>query len=191
MINKIKSETILVSSIAKLEYYNDKYNYLGENDINILIDKAIGKEKIIALNIDNYYISLSLPKMPKTADFLITLNEEKHIYTIYIVEMKNAKRLSSFRSSDIIDKFQTTIDDFMKVRYSDIFMNEEYKIELKFFFISDPLKLKEKDISELEIQKRIKSTKLEFLSQVRPFEFRKRLYQIQYEIPHPLISLKK
>ncbi len=191
MINKIKSETILVSSIAKLEYYNDKYNYLGENDINILIDKAIGKEKIIALNIDNYYISLSLPKMPKTADFLITLNEEKHIYTIYIVEMKNAKRLSSFRSSDIIDKFQTTIDDFMKVRYSDIFMNEEYKIELKLFFISDPLKLKEKDISELEIQKRIKSTKLEFLSQVRPFEFRKRLYQIQYEIPHPLISLKK
>jgi len=193
MINKIKSETTLVNFIENPRNceVNDKYNYLGENDVNILIDKDISNEKIVALKIDNYYNSLHLSETPKSVDFLITLNEEKHIYTIYIIELKNIKKMKYVKRHDITEKFQTTIDDFMKVRFSDIFMDNKFKIELKLFFISDPLKLQNKALGEKEVHNRISGTRLELLSQIRPFKFRNKTYQITYKIPHPLITLKK
>lgn len=182
MLNSIKAEKSLVPFFT---------GYLLENGYGVIINKNMPKDSFLTINIDEYYHHQGLPKIPAIADLLLVANElaNNSNYHIYIIEMKNIKSSKRFTVKNIYAKFETAIEDFMKKRYGNIFLNESYQVtKCKLFFISDAYKLKQKNYNEEEINSFIKSTKIEFLQNMNPFKFRNFTLLIDYKLPNPELS---
>ena len=136
MLSKIKSKGELTRFITS--------NVL-ENGVGIIISAEMPQDSYVVLDIDKYYHHIGLARTPEIADILLVAqrlsqNEQHHIY---IVEMKNVRKAKYFNKKNIYEKFHTAIEDFMKTKYPDIFMNQNYKVErFRLFFVSDAYRLK-------------------------------------------------
>ncbi len=125
-IEKIKNHTELKPFIR---------NKCEENKIEAKFDSKIDVENdVVIIKVDDYYNSLNLKLTPAAADCLILLKCEELDYNLTIVELKNIKHKKRFSYKNIIEKFRTTIDDFMKKKFSNLFW-KEYK-EIKLIFCS-------------------------------------------------------
>ena len=163
---------------------------LFENGVGVVIDESVDSSNYLAINIDNYYHHIGVNPIPEIADLLIVSKEsEQEYFHLFIVEMKNIKKSAYFDINNIHGKFETAINDFMKIRYADPFLNKKYNIvEFRLFFIHDAYHLKEKGFSDLEIKSFLSGTKMEILQSMAPFEFRGKYYLVEYELPNPLLS---
>jgi len=162
---------------------------LLENDVGVIIDSTMPVDSYIAIDIDKYYHKHVTPT-PEIADILIVAQKlsQKEKYHIYIVEMKKAKRLKSIRVKNIRGKFETAIEDFMKKRYEDIFMDDSHHIKIfRLFFVADVNKMKEKYTPE-QIKSFLGNTKIKTFWSMQPFEYRGFKAIIEYEPPNPLLS---
>jgi hypothetical protein len=182
MINKIKTIESLNRFLT---------NNLLENDVGVIINEDMPQDSFIAINIDEYYHHIGLKTIPAIADMLIVAQKlsQKEQHHIYIVEMKKINSPRGFKIKNIYDKFYTAIEDFMKIKYDDIFMNENYKIErFKLFFISDAYRLKKRGMTEKQIDSFLHETKIMVFQSMLPFLFRNFKAVIEYKLPNPLLE---
>jgi hypothetical protein len=179
MIEEIISDSILKKYIG---------SECKENNISVTIDKNIIPKDITFIKVDEYYNKEVYP-IPPAIDSLIPVRESKNSYSLYLIELKNIKSLDGFERKQVYDKFKTTINDFMSIRYNYIFLNDKYSIKkIRLYFVSDPLKLKGKE--DKEIKKKIEGTKLEFHLNLPLFKFKNKICKIEYRVPEPIISKK-
>lgn len=180
MINKLKSKSELIPFFTTT---------LFENGVGVIIDESVNNDQYLAINIDDFYHHIGLAQIPEIADLLIIGKESTcDNYHIFIVEMKNINSSSGFNVHNIYGKFDTAINDFMKKKYSDPFLEDTYTIsEFKLFFVHDAYHLMEKGLSDLEIKSFLSETKIGMLQSLPPFEFRGKYYIVDYKLPNPKI----
>ena len=163
---------------------------LMENEVGVIIDVAMPQDSYVAIDIDKYYHANQHPT-PAIADILlvaqrISRNEQHHIY---IIEMKNISSPRRFKVENIYEKFHTAIDDFMKVKYADIFMDEKHQVEkFRLLFISDAYRLKRKGFSDNQIRSFLLETKMMLFQKMPAFHYRKFKATIDYKLPNPLLN---
>jgi hypothetical protein len=184
MLNKLKS---------KPELFPFFTTDLLENDYGILIDETMPENSYLAIDIDSYYHKHGNIPTPEIVDILLTAQQisAPDNFHIFIVEMKNIKRAKYFTAQNIYNKFATAIDDFIKKRYSDIFLNTSLNItNFRLLFITDVYKLKCRGLSDDEIRSFLSDTKIALLQNMPLFSFRNFKVQIEYKLPNPLLSWK-
>jgi hypothetical protein len=163
-----------------------------EKDISAEIDDKIQDEDYIVLKIDKYYASLNMKKTPPSPDCLIIVKcKENNLYDLYLVELKNIKSSAGFKVENIEAKFKTAVEDFMGKRFADIFLNKSYSInKFKIYFVTDAYKIKKTNhsITKESYLKRIATTKLEKVQNLRPLKFRNKVAAIDSRLPNPMIK---
>jgi hypothetical protein len=166
-------------------------NNLVENGVGVIIDEAMPQNSYVAIDIDKYYHHIGLEIVPAIADFLLVAQRlsQKEQYHIYIVEMKNISSPHYFNVKNIYEKFYTAIEDFMKKKYADIFMDEKYKVnKFRLFFVSDAYKLKKKGMTEEQINSFLLETKIMAFQSMQFFLYRNFKSLIEYKLPNPLLE---
>jgi hypothetical protein len=182
MLNKIKTNVTLNRFLT---------NNLLENEVGIIINEDMPQDSFVAINIDEYYHHIGLEIIPAIADILLVARKlsQNELHHIYIVEMKNIDSPHRFKVKNIYDKFHTAIEDFMKTKYADIFMNEKYQIErFRLFFISDAYRLKKRGMTNEQINSFLLETKIMVLQSMQLFQFRNFKAVIEYKLPNPLLE---
>ena len=182
MLSKIKSKGELSRFLTS--------NVL-ENGVGIIISTEMPQESYVVINIDEYYHKIGPEKTPAIADILLVAQKlsQKEQHHIYIVEMKNIKSPRSFKVKNIYEKFHTAIEDFMKVKYADIFMDEDYKVErFRLYFVSDAFRLKKRGWSEEQIRSFLNETKIMTFQSMDYFQYRNFKVLIEYQLPNPLLE---
>jgi len=166
-------------------------NHLQENGVGVIIHEAMPQESYVAIDIDKYYHNIGLEIIPAIADILLIAQRlsQKEQHHIYIVEMKNIKSPHGFSVKNIYEKFNTAIENFMKTKYKDIFMDENYKVErFRLFFVSDAYRLKKRGMNDEQIRSFLLETKIMAFSSMRPFQYRNFKATIEYQLPNPLLE---
>lgn len=183
MFDDIYSEPLLFNLIREL---------CDENDICVEISNQISDDDYLVLKIDQYYNSQNMHNPPPSVDCLIIVKcYENECYDLYLVELRDIRSVKGFKVKNIIQKFQTTIDDFMGARFSHIFLNEDYCVNmLKMCFVSDAcrIKIKYPDITENQYRKKILNTKLDMLQSIKPMRFRNKIAHINPMLPNPMVT---
>jgi hypothetical protein len=119
-------------------------NELLENGCGVVIENDIPDDSHVAIDIDEYYHKNVTPT-PEIADLLLVAQRlsDKKQHHIYIIEMKNIDSPRYFKVQNIYDKFHTAIEDFMKNRYADVFLDDEINVtKFRLLFITDAYRLK-------------------------------------------------
>jgi len=101
-----------------------------DEGICIEMDEEIGEDNILIIKPDDYYNSLNLEKTPASVDCLIIQYCESGIYKIYLIELKNFKNARQIDKKNLIEKYRTTLFDFISDRYRHIFNEFEFKTYL-------------------------------------------------------------
>jgi hypothetical protein len=182
MLNKIKTNSTLKQFLT--------YKLL-ENDVGIIINEDMPQDSFVAIDIDKYYHHIGLKTIPAIADLLLVAQKlsQNELHHVYVVEMKNIDSPRKFTVKNIYDKFYTAIEDFMKIKYADIFMDEKYKIErFRLFFISDAYRLKKTGKTDEQIKSFLLDTKIMVLQSMPFFQFRNFKAPIEYKLPNPLLE---
>ncbi len=144
-------------------------------------------DNYVVVRMDKYYTSLNLGHLrqtPPSIDCLIVLKCSDGSFIIYLIELKNIKRPSGFEAPNIYMKFKTAIEDFMSVRFKDIFLDPGYRIKnIHLYFVSNPYRLK-------DISHKREGTKMDKLLSYKPFQFRgiTRAIKIENKISSPTIE---
>ena len=109
-----------------------------ENEIGVdfseklIKDLEIGLfEKIMILKIDAYYHPSKMAKPPRSIDCLIIVKCINTCYEFYLVELRNVVSLKGLKKAEINEKFTTTIKDFLKNRFQEIFIDKDYCINFQ------------------------------------------------------------
>jgi type IV secretory pathway VirD2 relaxase len=182
MVKKIKTDALLSQFLT---------NNLLENDVGVIINKDMPQDSFVAISIDEYYHHIGLKTIPAIADILLVAQKlsQRDQHHIYIVEMKNISSPHSFTVKNIYDKFYTAVEDFMKIKHADIFMNNNYKIErFKLYFVSDAYRLRRKGMTDEQINSFLLETKIMLLQSMQSFQFRNFVAVIEYKLPNPLLE---
>jgi len=182
MLNKIALKTELIPFFTE---------YLMENGVGVIISEAMPQDSYMAIDIDKYYHYIVPNKTPAIADIILVARKLslKELYHIYIIEMKNIKSPDGFKVNNVYEKFRTVIEDFMKIRYSDIFMDEKYQIEkFRLFFITDAYRLKKRGWTEKQINSFLLGTKIEALQSMPVFYYRNFRAVVEYKLPNPTLD---
>jgi hypothetical protein len=171
MIDKIKKHPVLKSFTA---------SRCEENKISVSMAEDIPPGNYVVLKVDEYYRSLKLGRTPPSIDCLVPVKCSTNGFFIYLIELKNIKSPKGFTINGIYSKFKTTIEDFMAVRFADIFLDRSYKIDdMKLYFFSNHYGLKPNRLRE--ISHRREGTKMEALLFRKPFKFRDQVCQLENE----------
>jgi hypothetical protein len=184
MLNAIRSKGDLIP------FFTDT---LLENEVGVIISEAMPRDSYIAVDIDTYYHKAGPHPTPAIADILLAARRLSHKdqFHIYVVEMKNIKTPKGFKTKNIYEKFKTAVDDFMKTRYKDIFLDTKFKVEkFELFFITDAYQLKRRGFTENTIKSFLSIPKIAMLQSMQPFIYRHFKAMIQYRMPNPMLEWK-
>lgn len=182
MINKINTKlTTFVNTVCE------------ENGICANIEPSIKPDEFTVVKVDDYYNSGAAGHpTPPSIDCLITVKNDDDSYVHYLIELKNIPK-ARFTVSNIRGKFETTLNDFMGSRFSDIYENPSFVTkDLKLYFVTDPYHLvaggKVAAGSSYDTTKLPQGNKMDLLLKEKPFRYRGKIYQIQARTPDPLVS---
>lgn len=145
-----------------------------ENGICVTIDEKIDKESVVIIKIDKYYNSLNIEKRPPSADCLIIQSCPQNTYGLTIVELKNITSGQGFDLDNLVEKFNTTLFDFIKQKFRTILDQNYKKVQLIF-------------VSNQEIYKRDLGLKMEVLINTR-IRFNEKNLMIIPKMPNPTIT---
>lgn len=166
MINSIKANAVLS------EYIEDS---CCENDVCVTFENDIDPNSYVIIKVDKYYNSLNIEKRPASIDCLIIRECVGNGYGLTLVELKNIENSKGFDLNNMKSKFNTTLNDFIKIKFKNP-LDIDYN-EIKLFFVSNQ-----------EIYKRDLGLKMEVLMNVK-FKFNERNLMIIPRMPNP--TLKK
>ena len=180
MINQIKNDDILKTFTCIT---------CEENGICATIDDQITEEEVAIVKVDGFYSSLKLKETPPSIDFLVSVDCTENSYVLYLIELKNINSPGGFNIKNVYGKFRTTIEDFMSVKFSYIYLNPKYSIkDLMLYFVSDPYRLNKVGIAYEDYQKDKKNAlKVDNFLLQKPFLFNGKACLIKPILPNPLI----
>jgi len=100
-----------------------------ENGVCIRFDESIDRSKTIILKPDAYYNGLKIGKPPASVDCLIIreCTKVKDTYGLTLVELKDSKE---FKIKNIIEKFETILEDFIPHKFKELLDREYESIHL-------------------------------------------------------------
>jgi len=162
-------------------------NACEENGIGADIDPALLTQdgfpiddRLLILKIDEYYNSQNIANRPKSIDFLVLVKCCDETYSLYLVELKNTDDRGQLKSSGIISKFATTVDDFINKKFYEVFKNGVYK-KIKLYLISQ----KDPDYNKAH---KNRSSQFDAFSAVKPFDVLGTRVMIEPKLPNPKIE---
>lgn len=117
---------------------------------------------------------MKIENRPASIDCFIIRKCINSGYGLTLVELKSVKNSRGFELSNISEKFNTAINDFMKNKFKEV-LDIEYKT-IKLYFVSN-----------IEIYKRDLGLKLELLINLK-FRINGKTYMIEPRMPHPTIT---
>jgi hypothetical protein len=186
--------------IAQIEHEKKLKKYttraIEDAGLKIDVDPKLRNDDYIAIKVDDYYNGLKLGgETPKSVDFIVSVDCECNSYVLYVLELKNTKRVS-FQTKEIHEKFETAFEDFMKVRFCHIFQNDSYKYkDVKLYIVSTAyieaarfgdyanFKMRMTQMNQRDTANRDRQMS------DRLYRFRGQIYRIQRECPpNPLIQ---
>ena len=165
MINKIRAHEVLS------KYTEDS---CCENGVCVTFDNKVSGESYVIVKVDKYYNSLNVAIRPASVDCLIVRECVNAGHGLTLVELKKIENSKGFTSVNIKEKFQTTLFDFVKTKFSNP-LDTDYA-EIKLFFVSNK-----------EIYKRDLGLRMEVLMNVR-FKFNGKNLMIEPKMPNPAIK---
>ena len=164
--------------------------------LEVAVDPKLTTDGYVGIKIDEYYMGLHLGgETPKAVDFIVSVDCQCDAYCLYILELKNVKSTKAYTTTDIVKKFETTIEHFMKEIFKEIFLNSKYKYkDIKLYLVTSAYG---KALGQENFQKFVellrktnqKDTLTKDLSlSSKLFKFQKRILKIEREIPpNPVI----
>ena len=164
--------------------------------LTVEIDQSLEDSEYAAIKVDDYYKDLHYKTPPKSVDFLVSVDCACDKYALYILELKNVSSPHFLNIHEIQDKFTTTVEDFIKNRFKDIFLDEHYRYKsIKLYLVSDAYHICRKASSYEEyksLQNRIgklDSLKIDNQLSQRLYSIGHRICHIEYDIPpNPIIK---
>lgn len=163
----------------------------------VAVDSKLNLDEYIGIKVDDYYMGLHLRgEKPKAVDFIVTVDCQCDAYCLYILELKNVKSPKGYTTKDIIEKFETAIDRFIKEDFKEIFLNDKYKYkEIKLYLVTSAYgkALGQKNYqSYIELLRKINQKDTltnDWTLSNKLFKFQKRILRIEREIPpNPVIK---
>jgi len=174
MINKIKQHFFLQQFID---------TECCENDVEATISKNISTEDYVILDMDAYYKALKNKKIPPSVDCLILIRCSDGKYKLFLVELKDLETDKYLKKSNLIGKYNTTINDFLETYSSTFSFNGNLK-DFKLLLVTNPYNWSD----NCKMNERLKSTKLNFLNTMPPFRYNGFIKKIELELPNPIIQ---
>lgn len=165
MIKKIKAHKILS------KYVEDT---CCENDVCVTFENDILPSSYSIIKVDKFYNSLNIERRPASVDCLIIRKCITIGYGLTLVELKKIGSSKGFEVKNIKEKFETTLTDFIKVRFK-IPLNIDYS-EVKLYFVTNK-----------ELYHRDLGLKMEVLINLR-FKFNNKNLMIIPRMPNPTIK---
>lgn len=160
-----------------------------ENDYSVNFSEKINRNEDVAiLKVDAYYNTKDFAKPPKSIDCLVVLRCKDGSFSLYLVELRNIRRMKHLKVSQIDTKFKTTVNDFMAKRFLEIFMDEQLNIkDIKAYFVTDP-RGAGKGVDQEIFDRKYKGTRLD-ASLARPLlRFRGRVFRVEHVAPDLLLE---
>ena len=163
----------------------------------VAVDSKLNLDEYIGIKVDDYYMGLHLRgETPKAVGFIVTVDCQCDAYCLYILELKNVKSPKGYTTKDIIEKFETAIDRFIKEDFKEIFLNDKYKYkEIKLYLVTSAYgkALGQKNYqSYIELLRKINQKDTltnDWTLSNKLFKFQKRILRIEREIPpNPVIK---
>ena len=163
----------------------------------VAVDSKLNLDEYIGIKVDDYYMGLHLRgETPNAVDFIVTVDCQWDAYCLYILELKNVKSPKGYTTKDIIEKFETAIDRFIKEDFKEIFLNDKYKYkEIKLYLVTSAYgkALGQKNYqSYIELLRKINQKDTltnDWTLSNKLFKFQKRILRIEREIPpNPVIK---
>ena len=151
----------------------------SENNVGVRFSDAISQSDYLVIKIDSYFNKTIKPN-PAGIDCLIVQKCQDDNYKLYLVELKNIKRLQDI--AHIRLKFQNCFDVFMSDKFRPYFYDATISFtSIQLVFVSTT---NENRSRKDRFQK---NTRLDALLSLRPCRFANKLYAISFAEPDPLI----
>ncbi len=177
-------------------YLHDR---IEDQGIEVEIAPNLAETKLAIVKVDDYYNDLHMGVTPKAIDFCVVVDCACDWYSMYLLELKNVNSPKYLKLADICEKFDNTINDFLSMRFKDIFLDDRYKYKsIKLYLVSDAYGMngRYKNFDEFkraqERKQRINSRdslKVDFNLGTKLYKFRGKVLSINFDIPpNPIIS---
>lgn len=182
------NQVMIESIYKKTELKPHLSNHVKENGSEVTIDASFYEgdelisDLIVNVKVDSYYNSLNKnPTPPSVDNLVVTKNRGDNRFDVYIIELKDVRKMASLDTSQIQAKFKTTFTDFMSDKFKDIFLCEEKIVcNLNAWIVCNRFRGALSDqIDEEKYRKKIKDTAMERLLLTKPFRFRNKAIQLE------------
>ena len=173
-------------------------NIIEDERIEVGIEENLKDDQFAIIKVDDYYNNLHLAFPPKSIDFAVVVDCECASYVLYLLELKNVNSPKKLNIKDIQEKFETTINDFLSVRFEKIFLADKFKYKaVKLYLVSNAYGLSGKngtyeeykkiEEKKQKIQKK-DSLRVDFNLGSKYYRFRGKIVKINYDIPpNPIV----
>lgn len=165
--------------------------------LQVGVDPTLSEDEYIGIKVDDYYMGLRLGgETPKAVDFIVSVDCQCECYNLYVLELKNVNSPQSYTTEEILEKFDTAIERFMKDEFKHIFLNDRYKYkDFNLYLVTTAYK-KAMEYSNFEAYARVmeKVKQKDTLTQDcrlsgKLYRFRNMVRRVEREIPpNPVIK---
>ncbi|MCL2253541.1 MAG: hypothetical protein FWC09_03780 [Lachnospiraceae bacterium] len=186
MIQMIKTNKKLVPHLSEI---------IEDEGIYVDISNKIKDDEIVIIKVDDYYKSLKQNHGLKSVDFIVVVDCACNTFAMYLLEFKNIKKPKNLKFGEINEKFKNTIDDFLSIRFENIFDNDKFRYKKIFLYLVSDLYKDRGDHENFEeyIKYRKKIGKKDTLKTEmnlanKLYKFRNHLLRIEFDFPpNPII----
>ena len=186
MVNAIKRDKRLIPYLK---------NEITDSGMTVEVSKDLSVDEYAVIKVDAYFSGIMPRQEPKAVDFVVVVDCQCDAFYMYILELKNVNKRKFLNFEDIQEKFENTIKIFLSDHFSDIFLNDRFKYKgVKLYLVSDAYHQKKYFASHddyLKYSERINKRNtlgVDMKLAMKVFQFRGKLYRIEYEIPpNPII----
>lgn len=169
---------------------------LKDAGMEVEMDPSLTPEQFAAIKVDDYYAGLKTGMPPKAVDFVVVVDCECNVFSMYVLELKNVNSPRLLNISEIQEKFRNTIRDFLSGTFSHIFLNDRFKYQtIRLYLVSDAYriagKFKNYEVYQKLMDKMGKkdSLKVDRALGTSLYRFRGRILKIEFDIPpNPIIT---
>lgn len=182
MINKINENEMINVHLS---------DFIKENGSEVLIDESLyidgtlDKSLIANIKVDDFYNGLKKYPTPPSVDNLVVVKGRgENRFDLYIIELKDVKKMAGLDTKNIEHKFKTTILDFMSDKFKDIFLCEESLVcNVNAWVVCNRFRGYLGDHADDErYRERIRNTAMERLLLTKPFRFRNKAIPLQLKV---------
>jgi len=162
-------------------------NECCENGYEVSIAEELHNSgNVLILKIDAYFNSANMHNPPPSVDCLVIVKcDANDCYNIYLAELRNISSSNGFNKENIVSKFQTTVDVFLKDKFSTIFLNQTY-CNFKCYFVTNPYRFQGSQ-SDYDEYINANGLRLDYFIGIEPFEFNGKYALIEPKLPNPTI----